>query len=78
MESPVEAPPKVNLGYPKEFEVLLEALKDGYKAFADTAFKLSAAILIVLGWFGSADNPLPLLCKDSSVGFAVFLTIVRE
>lgn len=46
----------------KRFEVLLDALKDAYKELTDTALKISGVLLIVVGWFASKDNPLPMLC----------------
>ena len=46
----------------KKFEVLLDGLKDSYKELADTGLKISAATLVVLGWFAAQKDPLPFLC----------------
>jgi len=47
----------------KRVQMLVEALKDAYKELIDTALKLSGVLLVVVGWFTSKSDPLPMLCS---------------
>lgn len=60
----------------KRFDVYLEALKDAHTAMADFHVKMFAILLVVIGWFSTAKNPLPLLCTFRPVVyFAIVCTV---
>lgn len=48
----------------KQLQILVDALKDAYKELIDSALKISGVLLIVVGWFASKPNPLPMLCTN--------------
>ena len=53
----------------KVFEVHLDALKDAYKELIDMSQKFIGIMLIVVGWFGTKDNPLQILCTWPSLAY---------
>jgi hypothetical protein len=65
--------PQLFLDSKKNFEVLLDALKDAYKELIDLNLKIAGFLLIVIGWFASNKNPLPMLCDLAVIRYAAVI-----
>jgi hypothetical protein len=59
-----------------EFKALIDAMKGIHDGLFDRGFKISAALVGVLGWFGVKSNPLPPLCKEPSLAQAADLILM--
>lgn len=59
------------------FKTLYESLKETYRDTLDFGLKVSASVLIVIGWFAAQKNPLPFLCASPALHWlALFLVLV--
>lgn len=59
-----------------EFKALIDAMKSIHDGLFDRGFKITAALVGVIGWFGVKPNPLPQLCLKSGLTHVAITTLV--
>jgi len=60
----------------KKFEILFNSLKEAYKEHIDNGVKIVGILLVVVGWFTVSDNPLPLLCGNTTLVVIALASVV--
>lgn len=52
----------IELDAEKTFDILFDILKESYRELFSLGFGITGAVLVVLGWFATEENPLSFLC----------------